>query len=83
MGKSKSRTRISHEDFVRAWQSSQTTREVAARLGLCWFTVYGRARKYRKLGVRLKTMTEKKGPKLPDVASLNGLIDQLADSQAA
>jgi transposase len=65
--------RVSPEDFVRAWQESQSLSEVARKTGLSISTVSARAQTYRRKGVRLKPFPRRLYPPL-DVAKLNNII---------
>jgi hypothetical protein len=67
---------VSPEEFVRAWQTSETAQEVADKLKMPKPIVLARASGYRKDGIHLKKM--KRGPKRAlDVDALNRLIEQL------
>ena len=69
---------VSAEDFVEAWQLSETRDEVADRLGQKKQTVVNRAKKLVKAGVRLKEIRSAQRGRSPlDVSALNDLIDQI------
>lgn len=65
-------------DFVRAWQSSQSTSEVARKLGCQIASVSRRACLYRKNGVPLKSFTRRK-----DYSDLAALAAACLDSVEA
>ena len=74
MGKRKRRSPVAADLFVEAWQQSSTHREVAKALGMKESTVKARARRLRKVGVRLPPY---KGTRRPlDVDALNALIEE-------
>jgi transposase len=68
--------RISDEDFIRAWMSSRSQREVATKIGQSNTSVYLRARRMRARGVDLPRLEseERKG-----VQELNAMIKKLGD----
>lgn len=66
----------SPEDFVIAWNSSDSAQEVAEKLNWDIGLVHARASKYRKKGVKLKEHNARHGRAL-DVDRLNKLIDDL------
>lgn len=70
---------ISPEDFVRAWQESSNTREVADRLGITTRAAAARAGKYRRRGVALKKM--RPSTTRLDVAALNALARATCPAQ--
>jgi hypothetical protein len=70
---------VSPEDFVRAWQSSKTAQEVAAKLAMPKPLVHARASNYRRIGVRLKLLG-RGNPKRLDVQALNKLIQQTEET---
>ncbi len=71
---------VSAEDFVRAWESSTTPAEVAAKLGMPRPLVNARASYYRRIGVTLKTMKGANARKL-DVEALNKLTQQRPNAE--
>jgi hypothetical protein len=64
--------RVSPEDFIRAWQSSSTTAEVARRLDMRRGTVIERARFYRERGVKLQPLGRVDWRSMADLASSVG-----------
>jgi len=50
------RSRLSPEDFVRAWQSSASINEVVVKTGLGKNILRSRANSYQKLGIKLKKL---------------------------
>ncbi len=72
---------VSPEDFIRAWQSSETAQEVADKLKMPKAIVLARASKYRQDGVKLKKVKKRHKRKL-DVAELNKMIEQLESEPA-
>lgn len=67
--------KVTAEEFVTAWNTSKTAKEVSERLKMPPAIVHARASKYRKAGVRLKSMSQRGGP--IDVDKLNAIIDDL------
>ena len=74
------RIRVSAEDFVNIWQTSESREEVVDRLGQQMSTVIARSNNLRKAGVNLKKIapTGARGRKVLDVDGLNALIEQIA-----
>jgi hypothetical protein len=72
---------VSPEQFIVAWQSSDTAAEVATKLTMPLGIVHARASNYRTAGVRLKPMPRRPDGKM-DVEALNRLIEAL-DRQRA
>ncbi|KKK56234.1 hypothetical protein LCGC14_3066570 [marine sediment metagenome] len=68
------------EQFVKAWQSSSSIKEVANKLGLSSNNVSNRAAYYRKKGVRLKIMPRRFGGPRIDIEALNKLCDPSQES---
>lgn len=54
--KSNGATRVNPQEFVLAWQESETIDDVAERLGMNKMSVRQRAYSYRRKGVPLKSM---------------------------
>ena len=67
---------VSPEEFVTAWETSETPLEVATKLNMPKPIVLARASSYRAVGVRLNKMTRKRVDSL-DIAGLNNLIAKL------
>lgn len=64
------------EEFVRAWQTSESAQEVADKLGMPKPIVLARASGYRDAGIKLKNF--KRGPKnAVPVDEMNRLIEQI------
>lgn len=70
MKKKRRKYNVSAEQFITAWRSSETAREVAAKVGLPLPIVYARVSFYRRRGVRLLPL-RRTHPKTLDVAALN------------
>jgi len=68
---------VKANEFVWAWQTSETAAEVAERLGMPRPIVYARASSYRKRGVRLKKL-KRSSPRGLNTDALNRLADALA-----
>ena len=66
------RKKISPEEFVKAWQSSESCYEVANKLDMLYAAVYKRGEYFRLKGIKLKNYPKK--IKL-DVDALNKLCD--------
>jgi hypothetical protein len=64
---------VSPEQFIEAWQTSETADEVARRLSMPKPIVLARASTYRKMGLALKEMRRRHKKEL-DVDALNDLI---------
>lgn len=70
---------VTPEEFVRTWQSSDSTAEVAEKLGMTHPAAYQRSRVYREKGIHLKEMPPGNGrPYRLDPDALNSLIEELA-----
>ena len=69
-------TRIDPREFVSVWQSAQSVREVAERLGKEYATVVATARRLREHGVNLRTI-EQRNQSDKDYKSLAQLADEL------
>jgi hypothetical protein len=67
---------VSAEDFVRAWQQSESVAEVVEKTGSTVAAVYMRAKTYRKRGIALKTFRPRTD-KL-DVQALQKLAAELS-----
>jgi hypothetical protein len=67
---------VSPEEFVRTWQTSETTQEAADKLKMPKDIVLARVSAYRKAGVNLKKM-RRVTTRSVDVARLNKLIEDL------
>lgn len=74
--KSQKTYHVTAEDFVIAWNTSTSAKEVAEKVGMPIPIVHARASKYRKAGVRLRDHKVQSGRSL-NVAKLNALIDEL------
>ena len=72
------RLKIAMEPFIRAWEGSQSAKEVADKLGIKLTSVLARASKYRSapLNIPLKTMARNGGVKL-DVEAARALVASL------
>jgi hypothetical protein len=64
------------EDFIKAWQTSNSAEEVAEKLRMPKAIAHARASNYRTLGVKLKKMPRRPKNSI-DVQALNKLIEQL------
>jgi hypothetical protein len=64
------------EEFIRAWQTSQSADEVAKKLNMPKAIAAARASNYRTAGVKLKKMPRRPKNQL-DVAALNKLIEEI------
>lgn len=82
--KKKKRTRynVSPEEFVVAWQRSETVQEVCDRLGMPKANVLARASNYRSRGVILKEMPRGRSRHL-EVEKLNRLEQKVFDPETA
>lgn len=70
--------RTPFDKFVCVWQSCNTRNEVAAELQIPLSTVCSKGALLRKVGVKIKKLQDEgTKDKLPDVAALNALIEQL------
>jgi hypothetical protein len=67
---------VTPEEFIKAWQQSDSPQEVADLLKMPKAIVLARASNYRDNGIRLKKMKRGQKRKL-DVEALNALIDEL------
>ncbi len=68
------KSEVTHEEFVRAWQTATSVEEVAKTVKCTVNAANQRARAYRRQGVKLKRMNAKSS--VP-VNKLNELITQL------
>jgi len=66
-------SKISPEDFVRAWQAADNVQAVRDATNLSYVAVTKRASDYRKLGINLKKMAHQK--KTIDVNALNKICE--------
>lgn len=69
------RTKISPEEFIHAWQTSDSLEEVCRKLDLNNGACHCRAYMYRRIGINLKEFP--KGKKVLDAAKLNELAQSL------
>ena len=68
--------KVTPEEFIRAWQTSESADAVAKKLNMPKPIVHARASNYRMAGIKLKKMPRR--PKnLLDVDKLNKLIDKI------
>ncbi len=79
--KERIRSKITPEEFVRAWQTSANVSEVADKLGIPKENCMVRASTYRYLGIKLKHMP-RGNVKSIDVAKLNEIIADLGGSKS-
>ncbi len=71
-GKKRAKYDVCPDDFVVAWQNSDSADEVAAKLSMSKTNVLSRACNYRSCGVNLKVMKRNDSRKL-DTEHLNSL----------
>jgi hypothetical protein len=76
MAKKRTEYDVTPEQFIEAWQTSQSAQEVATRLKMPKPIVLARASFYRQAGINLKKMPRKTSREL-DVERLNKLIEEL------
>ena len=69
---------ITPEQFVKVWQVSETSQEVADKLGMPLPIIFARASSYRKAGVHPKKLKRKEKQGAGRGKVWNRLIDQLA-----
>lgn len=67
---------VTPQQFITAWETSNTAQEVADKLGMPKLIVLARASSYRQDGIHLKKMRRDHKRAL-DVDALNRLIEQL------
>lgn len=72
-------SKVSPEDFVRAWQVADGMKAVMKITGLSYVAVTRRASEYRKHGVRLKRMPTPR--KTIDVDALNKICESTAENK--
>ena len=82
----KTNYKVSPEEFVLAWETSETVTEVVQRMkelaqakkapAMAKEIVLSRASSYRNLGINLKKLKRKHGKPI-DIASLNTLIGRI------
>jgi hypothetical protein len=70
------RVKIAMEPFIRAWETSNSAKEVSEKLGIKLTSVLARATKYRTNNIPLKKMPRKTGIKL-DVEAAQALLAEL------
>lgn len=68
------RTRVSAEDFVRAYKKGGTPQQVADRAGMTRNTLYRRVHQLKKLGVKLPKLDEGRWHAKINVVALNKLL---------
>lgn len=78
MSKSYRSYQVTPSEFVVAWQTSRTTREVSEKLGMPPANVRTRASLYRKRGIRLKKYQPPNQGRHLDIDALNALADKYA-----
>lgn len=66
-------TRLSPEDFVKAWQKADNLDEFEKATGMGPIAASNRARHYRKIGVELKAYPRRSSARI-DVKALNALV---------
>lgn len=71
------RYNISPEEFVRAYETSESYEEVQEKTGMPYEVIVTRAHEYRKKGAKLKKLG-RRGRKGLDVEALNQLIEEIA-----
>jgi hypothetical protein len=64
MKKPKSKPQVSWDDFITAWEASESVEEVAKKTGLSETTVKVKGYKLRKMKVAIKQYPRKVAPKL-------------------
>lgn len=69
--------RVDSETFVRVWQTSKCTKEVAERVGCSVGSAAAKAARFRKMGVELKAFPRGRGLGRPDWESLKKLAKSL------
>ncbi len=78
--------RITPEEFVRVWQTSANTAEVAEKTGMTVNYVKVTSYRYRNLGVKLKDFSQARSvsatTKNLDIAALNELAQSLEGNHA-
>lgn len=78
---------VTPSQFIEAWETSDSAKEAAEKLGMTRSAVSARASQYRKKGILLKKMARtRRGPTLTKevVADLNRLVEEIrARSQAS
>jgi len=72
---------VSAQEFITAWETSDSAQEAADRVNMPKAIAQARASGYRKRGLNLKHMP--RGMKPLDVDRLNAFIQQLHHEQAA
>ena len=73
-----STSKVTPEDFVRAWQAADSVQAVIDATSLSYLAVTKRASDYRKKGVNLKKMTH--GRRSIDVDALNELCQSTSET---
>jgi len=71
--------RTGMEEFIRAFQSSNSRKEVATKLGMAVSNVYTREKAYRKSNINLKDMARASSNKL-NVDAANAIIAEMANN---
>lgn len=69
---------VSPSEFVRIWETSESSEQAAARLGLSKGTAWYRATAFRKAGVKLRKF-RRNVLSATDAQQLNRLIEELAE----
>ena len=67
---------VTPEQFITAWQTSESADEVAEKLKMPKPIVLARVSSYRRAGLKLKKMPRRPGKEL-DIERLNRLIEEL------
>src|SRR5262245_54386200 len=71
---------VSPEQFVHAWQTSDSADEVAEKLKMPKPIVHARVSLYRQFGIKLKKMPRRRKDRL-DVEALNRMIERIDRQQ--
>ena len=71
--------KVSPEDFIRAWQTSNNLNEVQEKLKMSYSAIASRANNYKKKGIPLKGLVGTHNPKL-DIDKLKKLARDLLEN---
>jgi len=71
------RVKIAMEPFIRAWESSESTKEAAEKLNMKLPTLLARVSKYRANNISLKKMPRNGGGTKLDVVAAQTLLEEL------
>jgi biotin operon repressor len=83
LAKTGNRKHVSFEEFVKAYQTSESVAEVKDKLKISGPTIANKAKLLKKAGVNLKSLRRGRTVQKPDVTALNQLIKELKSGKSS